>query len=203
MNIEEPELFDIEIKEHEISKLSTREGVELTAFSKTCKLGRTFVSANDRMGAMNQSIADHPLFTVVEHKKNFPLLFAEMKSRAREAIRIVKDDEIETAGTSNNVKNAFETDKHAKLKLAIAKRRSQKKQRDTNSASNIKNKQHKVDTRAAHNVLRDSPGEIICLLSEQICNRKNHKDRGNHNYCPFLELFRINKGKCIRIINIE
>src|ERR1035438_5825522 len=220
MEKEEPDTVKVESKESDRVKMTGEECLDFIAYSEKCNVG-AYYTAEERRDASQHSIAYNPSFTLIDQKANFGALLKELKSKKteperkgssgkwdvlgnnQEMERIGNTGEAETANKYNNSKNSFETDEHAKLKLAKAKRRSQKKQRDTNSASNIKNKQHKKDMRAAHNILRDSPGEIDCLLLDKICNRKNHKDRLKHFICPFMQLFRINKGKCIRIIYIE
>jgi hypothetical protein len=221
METEEPDVISLEIKEPDKLLLTADECLDFMDFTEKCNVGKGYFTAEERMEVFQHTIAYNPSYTLIEHKANFGTLIKEFKTNKingermgnsgewdrlgnnQELERIGNTGEAETANTYNNIKNSFETDEHAKLKLVCSKRRSKKKQKDNNTTSYNKSKTDKVDLRANHNLKRDSPSSIVCPLASKCCDRENHKERTNHKVCPMKNLYLMHKGRCYHIIQCE
>jgi hypothetical protein len=185
-----------EIEVPDVYHLTIRETNEFVDFGINCPLKKKNVTKDDRMNAVNESLAYNILFTLAQHKDHFRKTFNEVINENTKATHEGGFMERVSKKSNHTRDKKKKEDKHYPSQLAEQNKKSKDKQRDNNTDSYIKSKDDKVALRVAFNIIRNDPGTIVCLLSENRCPRSSHKNSYNHLFCPKSEKFNMLDGKC-------
>ena len=159
-------------------------------------MGKVKVSFDDRMNAVQQSISDHPSYTLEQHKSNICKTHNKTINEKVIAVHEPGYTEQNIIKSNHTRDRRKKEDKHYPSQLAEQNRKSKEKQRENNTDSYIKSKDDKVALRVAFNIIRNDPGTIVCPLSLKRCARTNHKSSYNHLFCPLALKFNMFDGKC-------